>query len=412
MKRFMDTPSSCRICASHAIRFHLSTWRVAHYTESRVTYMRCEHCGCVQDCGDFPDSDSLMEEFPYLYIESGAGVYHFCSILHMLRNQTGVNGTVRLLDLGGAFGINAHMARTLFGWDVLSADIAPICAHGADALALPAYTGFASKETLGGRQFDVIVCTDVLEHVSEPDKLLATARDLLAPSGVLALGTPNADVLGPVCVEDEWPDFCFLGHYNLFGTRALADAFEAAGLTPQRQFLHWGSTDRKHIVALAGPQKLIDSLEEYPSIPRITPLFLSYCEAVLAEAPRTDYHLRYQNGLRFRRIETLVHAGRYDKALPYVRGMDAELARLGISLDEAAPKIWTSIPAYRKDLPTFLGRYMLVRGFFALNHEQDRRLGWRCFDIAAESLQTMRRAGLLGFENDIYQAIRHRDLFR
>lgn len=46
-------------------------------------------------------------------------------------------------------------------------------------------------DKLGGQQFDVIFCGEVLEHVFSPDKLLRDLKDLMHDGSLLVLSTPN-----------------------------------------------------------------------------------------------------------------------------------------------------------------------------------------------------------------------------
>lgn len=50
----------------------------------------------------------------------------------------------------------------------------------------------------GDQQYDCIVCADVLEHLKEPQRILAQARALLAPGGRLITSIPNAGYCGLV----------------------------------------------------------------------------------------------------------------------------------------------------------------------------------------------------------------------
>lgn len=47
-----------------------------------------------------------------------------------------------------------------------------------------------------GESYDFIVCADVLEHLRDPQKVLACARQLLAPGGRLLVSIPNAGYCG------------------------------------------------------------------------------------------------------------------------------------------------------------------------------------------------------------------------
>lgn len=44
-------------------------------------------------------------------------------------------------------------------------------------------------------KFDLVICSDVIEHLADPDALLAWLRRLLAPGGVIILSTPDRAVL-------------------------------------------------------------------------------------------------------------------------------------------------------------------------------------------------------------------------
>jgi SAM-dependent methyltransferase len=97
------------------------------------------------------------------------------------------------------------------------------------------------------RCFDVVVTLEVIEHLLDPDALLAEARRLLAPGGHLVLSTPRLDglmvvaslLLGvqPPGLEassrrrygnpfgEQRPS----GHLHLFTRRALVEALVANG---------------------------------------------------------------------------------------------------------------------------------------------------------------------------------------
>ncbi len=57
------------------------------------------------------------------------------------------------------------------------------------------------------RTFDCVVCADVVEHLLDPDPLIALLRRLLAPDGRLFLSTPERDILrGRHCLSSPKPE--------------------------------------------------------------------------------------------------------------------------------------------------------------------------------------------------------------
>ncbi len=74
---------------------------------------------------------------------------------------------------------------------------------------------------LGGSHFDVVICTQVIQYVPSPLRLLDKFRDLLQPFGMLVLTYPSA---WPVIRDELW-------HFTLLGMETLT---AGAGFTVAR----------------------------------------------------------------------------------------------------------------------------------------------------------------------------------
>jgi len=63
------------------------------------------------------------------------------------------------------------------------------------------------KNLMLEEKFQCVICADVIEHLLNPDSLLAFLKKLLAPEGHLFLSTPDRDIeRGPNCLSSPKPE--------------------------------------------------------------------------------------------------------------------------------------------------------------------------------------------------------------
>lgn len=135
----------------------------------------------------------------------------------------------RLLDIGcgdGTFVRNMAQA----GWQAVGLD--PVIRE-------PVIKNFpAGRLTIKGdfvadlpaeEPFDLITLWDVVEHVEEPDQLIAEAVSRLAPGGMLVVETGNYQCAGRILSDRKWWNFQ-LDHRWYFAPPQLRAILESAGL--------------------------------------------------------------------------------------------------------------------------------------------------------------------------------------
>ena len=93
---------------------------------------------------------------------------------------------------------------------------------------------------LEGRRFDVVVSSDVIEHLYRPSSLIVAAARLLNPGGTLIVGTPYHGYLKNVAISvlgawdshhaPNWDG----GHIKFFSVRTLRQLVEKNGFVDAR----------------------------------------------------------------------------------------------------------------------------------------------------------------------------------
>ena len=102
----------------------------------------------------------------------GGHTRRYARILRILQALDGM-AFGSLLDVGGAEGYVAHVVGTLFGTDVASADLSlQACRRARELFGLPAAAVDCWRLPFADGAFDVVVCSEVIEHVENPVETL------------------------------------------------------------------------------------------------------------------------------------------------------------------------------------------------------------------------------------------------
>lgn len=117
------------------------------------------------------------------------------------------SGALRVLDLGCGTGVMLTRPLAGLGFDVIGIDLDEVSVRQAQRLnvapALPNLTYVAGRienQPWAGA-FDAIVCSEVLEHVPDPDGFVAALLRCLRDDGILLLTVPNG--YGPFEIDSH-----------------------------------------------------------------------------------------------------------------------------------------------------------------------------------------------------------------
>jgi 2-polyprenyl-3-methyl-5-hydroxy-6-metoxy-1,4-benzoquinol methylase len=146
------------------------------------------------------------------------------------------DGALDILDVGCGSGANSaalsQKGHRLYGIDISEAAIQQYCSRGFVGRIADIESGLGYDDNL----FDLVFCSEVIEHMTSPDFLISEMHRVLKPGGHLVLSTPNSafwlyrvlGVLGFTVSELQHPK-----HFQYFSRRSLLKLLRNNGFSPK-----------------------------------------------------------------------------------------------------------------------------------------------------------------------------------
>lgn len=181
----------------------------------------------------------MGEYYPSTYF-GAAGSRRFPRFVEVVQNllylgrvrriQAACGGTPgRVLDIGCGRGWLLQAFQKL-GWEVQGTEFSETAAAFArDVLHLPVAIGDLKSLEFPAAHFDAITLWHVLEHVPDPQPLLAEAHRLLKPGGILFIGVPDFGGWEAQYCRDKWFHLDVPRHLIHLTRDTLTQALVASG---------------------------------------------------------------------------------------------------------------------------------------------------------------------------------------
>lgn len=165
---------------------------------------------------------------------SGEGnhVARMCRFLRILRVLDGLEfGT--LLDVGGAEGYLSHVVRSVFGTDTATTDLSlEACQRARELFGLPAAAVDSSRLPFATDSFDVVVCSEVVEHLERPVETMLELCRIARRAVVLTteeVGYNRDEIAAYLFKRPGWPHM----ERNLFHPDDFTNCLGNITMTPQ-----------------------------------------------------------------------------------------------------------------------------------------------------------------------------------
>lgn len=134
----------------------------------------------------------------------------------------------RLLDVGCGAGTFLRAAARA-GWEAVGVEVSATAAEHNRAAGFEVFNGFLEEARYPEGHFDVVIASEVLEHVPDPGEMLREILRVLRPGGLLWATTPNGRGLSARALGLGWSAVCPPEHLHLFSRGAAARLLSETG---------------------------------------------------------------------------------------------------------------------------------------------------------------------------------------
>jgi SAM-dependent methyltransferase len=305
-----------------------------------------------QTVPDYADEGMTTASTTY-FIQQGAALSVIADILAHLRKPAGA----RYIEIGCGFGFGLDVARHAFGWQARGMDPAALSKVGRRLLDVEIDPVYFDPTTVPDASCDVVMATEVLEHLPDPVGFLREIRRGLASGGVAVLTTPDVAAVRPEIAKPFLQATLTVGrHLVLQSMASLEGALRRAGFAHVRVL-----SDGWRLTAFASDVPL--DLEEDPARRQAITLRYLIARAEAREDP-DDLFI----GFAGRAYVEAVNAQEWGVADRLWSRLDAGLRdRYGFEIDHlaATPPLDPNTPENEvaRRLPFNLAAIMLARAY-------------------------------------------------
>jgi SAM-dependent methyltransferase len=312
----------------------------------------------------------------------GAGIWPITAPLTRLRKPAGT----RVLEIGGAYGFALDFCEQIYGWKGEGFDPSPLAACGARELGLNIRKDYFTEVNLAEGPWNVIVATEVVEHIPNPPDFLRLLRAALADDGILVLTTPDAECITPKLAIADLPAILAPdAHLVLQTAQSLEHVLRETGFT-QITIRREGMT----LIAYASPSPFT-LIEDFAAGHDAYRRYLAKRAALTV--PGCDTQL----GFAGRALFEAVNASDWDMAQTAWTALRAGVsARFGYELEtlNALPPgcAEADLAGLIQKIPLGLGIILFSRALWRLNQGESRAALHPLFGLAQQAIAALRNA--------------------
>lgn len=158
-------------------------------------------------------------------------------IVSAINTYQKMDAQIKILDAGCGDGIHLSILTKVKGAEIYGVDYNPVRVERAKVEFLQAmiFNGDLTNLQIKDK-FDIVLCSQVLEHIEEDDKVLKNLYDSIKNSGILILGVPNEGCFIAQCRNRFFQPYIrkTTDHVNFYREDIIREKIRSSGFHIER----------------------------------------------------------------------------------------------------------------------------------------------------------------------------------
>lgn len=175
------------------------------------------------------------EDYDKYYTASNLAVPAFIvrRVEEIVEGFSGYRSTNRLLDIGFGAGTILDVAKKQ-GWEVYGQEVSgPAVAQARDK-GFDVFHGDIGSAGYPDEHFDVVTCSEIIEHLPNPHQVLSEVARIIRPGGLFWATTPSASGLSFRLLGLRWSVLSPPEHTQLYSRKGMTIMLRNAGFSEVR----------------------------------------------------------------------------------------------------------------------------------------------------------------------------------
>lgn len=174
-------------------------------------------------------TEDESEDYDAYYSESNLSVPDFITkrLKEIIGGFESYKSNGRLLDIGFGAGSIMDVAEKL-GWTVFGQEVSATAVENARQKGFDVFLGDLTNAQYPEAHFDVVTCSEIVEHVPDPQAMLDEIARILRPGGLLWATTPSARSMSFRLMKQRWTVISPPEHTQLYSARGVRKMLQKA----------------------------------------------------------------------------------------------------------------------------------------------------------------------------------------